>query len=287
MQSPQIIHTSRGQFAFREAGKKEAFPLIMIHGWPESSYCWHAVIEHLQIETRIICPDLRGLGDSERTLDKQAYLKNELAKDVLSIIDKMGIEQFYLAGHDWGGAVAQEMAFLIPNRITKLILANISVLHNIQGNMAAKKVLDKIGHYPSWYQYFQMQKGLAEAMIKDNEEVWLRHFLRCWNKEPFPEDAIQTYIQAYKKPHTPTTGANYYRTFRDDIRRWKNYHDKKHPMPTLYIYGCKDPVVMPPYLQGAENCFESLQIVEVEAGHFVLEEQPKKVATAINKFLDT
>ncbi|RMG24255.1 MAG: alpha/beta hydrolase, partial [Bacteroidetes bacterium] len=215
------LQTPRGHFHYRAFGPPDGFPLLMLHGWPQSSYCWKPLIPHLRGPFRIICPDLRGLGDSERSPQVEAYLKHELARDIIALLDELGIAECYLVGHDWGGATAQEMAFLIPERIRKLALLNISIIHNVKGNLAARKVLDQMGHYPSWYQYFQQQKRLPEAMIPGNEEVWLRHFLRFSNRQPFPEDAIQEYVRCYRIPGTPTSGANYYRAFRQDIARWQ------------------------------------------------------------------
>ena len=80
----QKIKTSRGSFAFRTYGKKENPPLFLVHGWPQSSYCWHAVAQHL-VNYYIIAPDLRGLGDSERTLEVKAYSKDELGRDIFAL----------------------------------------------------------------------------------------------------------------------------------------------------------------------------------------------------------
>ncbi|HDQ04693.1 MAG TPA: alpha/beta fold hydrolase, partial [Deltaproteobacteria bacterium] len=101
------ITVNRGIFNVRDRGTKEGFPLVMLHGWPESSYCWEAIEPYIDKSLRIIAPDLRGLGDSERTLDVKAYQKLELAKDMIEVIDALGIKDFFLAGHDWGGIVAQ------------------------------------------------------------------------------------------------------------------------------------------------------------------------------------
>ena len=100
------ITVSRGTFNVRDRGNHDGYPVIMIHGWPESSYCWEGVTAFLNPNLRVIAPDLRGLGDSERTRDVKAYQKVELAKDVIEIIDALGIDEFYLVGHDWGGIVA-------------------------------------------------------------------------------------------------------------------------------------------------------------------------------------
>ncbi|MCC5811421.1 MAG: alpha/beta hydrolase [Ectothiorhodospiraceae bacterium] len=287
LSAPKFIDIERGRFAYREGGDPNGAPLVMLHGWPESSYCWEAVAAHIKPGLRLIAPDLRGLGDSNRQPDRECYRKTELAADMLQLLDALGVGDFQLAGHDWGGVVAQEVALAAPERVRKLVIMNIVVVNNFRGNQEATAIIRKAGSRFEWYQRFQREKHLAEAMIPGNEETWLRHFLRLWNREPFPEDAIREYVRYYSIPGTPGCGANYYRTLPDDRERWVGLKDHVWSMPSLYIYGNKDAVIVPEYLNHLEQCFRSIQVKEIEAGHFVQEEQPAAVAEALNDFLDT
>lgn len=285
------ITVSRGTFAYRESGAPNGFPVIMLHGWPESSFCWEGVAANLDPSLRIIAPDLRGLGNSERTLDESLYQKKELAKDIIEIINALGIDSFNLVGHDWGGVVAQEVAIAIPARVNQMVIMNIHIIVNLMNNLAARDVLYDQGGVAYWYQYFQQQPNLAEAMIKSNEQVWVPHFFR---NRPIPRESIDQYIKAYKIKDTPATGASYYRTMALDGQRWyelfllfAGYADgtpRKFSMPTLYIYGNLDSVVIPQYLNGIEAWFDSIQVVQLEAAHFVQEEQPAEVALLMNNF---
>lgn len=108
LSDPRQQQTPRGRFAWREGGSPEGQPLVMIHGWPESSYCWEHVAAHLKPGFRIIAPDLRGLGDSERTPGVEHYRKQEMAQDVISLLDSRGIRDFQLVGHDWRGGYLAE-----------------------------------------------------------------------------------------------------------------------------------------------------------------------------------
>ena len=101
------ITTPRGEFNVREGGNKDGFPVVMLHGWPESSYCWEGVAAHLDPGFRLIAPDLRGLGDSERTMDMKAYQKAELAKDMAGLLDAIGIgDRLHRVGREGQAAVA-------------------------------------------------------------------------------------------------------------------------------------------------------------------------------------
>jgi len=286
------ITTSRGTFAYRESGDPDGFPVVMLHGWPESSYCWEGVAAQLDPSLHVIAPDLRGLGNSERTLDVNAYQKAELAQDIISVIDGLGIDSFNIVGHDWGGVVAQEVAIAIPERVNQMVIMNIHIIVNLINNLAARDILYSQGATSYWYQYFQQRpNNLAEAMIPHNERAWISQFFL---DRPVPQKSIDEYIKAYKIKDTAATGASYYRTMGMDGERWYNlfllwagYVDgvaRKFPMPTLYIYGNLDSVIIPDYLVGLDTWFDSIQIQEIESAHFVQEEKPAEVAQALNNF---
>jgi pimeloyl-ACP methyl ester carboxylesterase len=277
------ITVSRGKFTYREGGKANGVPVILVHGWPESSFCWDAVAGELDSSLRIIAPDLRGLGDSERTLDRAQYQKVELAKDIIAIADALKIDTFHLVGHDWGAVVAQEVALAVPSRVTKLAILNMPIIVNLQNNIAARDIIYSKGAVPFWYQYFQQQENLPEAMIPGNEAVWVPHFFK---NRPVPQESIDEYIRAFSIADTPATAASYYRTMAQDGQRWYELAlaGTKFAMPLLYIYGNLDSVIIPEYMVGIENFFPATTVVQIEASHFVQEEKPTEVAQAMNNF---
>lgn len=287
------ITVSRGTFSYREGGNPTGFPVIMLHGWPENSYCWEGVAAYMDPSFRIIAPDLRGLGLSERTLDVDLYQKMELAQDIIEIVDALGIDTFDLVGHDWGAVVAQEVAVAIPARVNQMVIMNMHIIVNLLNNLAARDILYSEGATSYWYQYFQQRPdNLAEKMIPNNERAWISQF---YINRPVPEESIENYITAYKIKDTPATGASYYRAMEADGQRWyqlfllyAGYVDgttRKFSMPTLYIYGNQDSVIIPEYLTGIGTWFDSINVVELEAAHFVHEEMPAEVAQLLNDFL--
>lgn len=279
------ISVSRGTFNVRDRGNKDGFPVIMLHGWPESSYCWEGVTEFLDPNWRVIAPDLRGLGDSERTKDVKAYQKVELARDVIEIIDALGIHEFFLVGHDWGGIVAQELAYLIPDRVKKFVILNIPILANVKGAEEVTKAMIAIRYIPYWYQYFQMMPVLPEAMIKGNERVWVSFFFgRQGQDGTIPKESIAEYIRCYSIENTPATAASYYRSMALDAPHWATLAGKRFAMPSLYIYGNEDSVIIPANITHLEDCFDSIKVEQVKAAHFLQEEKPQEVAELMNGF---
>lgn len=277
------ITTSRGKFNVRIYGETHQPPLILLHGFPQTGFIWHHVAPYLK-GYFVIAPDLRGMGDSNRSLDLKLYEKDEMAKDIFAIADVLNIQQFYLGGHDWGGAIVQEMAFLHSNRIKKMIIINMVVLNNEKGAAKVKEILIPQMFRSSWYQFFLSIKNFPEAMIAGKEEIWVRFFSRGISN-PIPEESIQEFIRCYKIPNSITTIANIYRTVPKDRKRWRNYAGKLVDIPTLFIHGVLDPVIIKEYLFGVEDYFTDVQITTLNGGHFIVDEQPKKVGEAVAQFL--
>lgn len=276
---------SRGTFNVRDRGNKEGMPVVMLHGWPESSCCWEGVTAFLDPNLRVIAPDLRGLGDSERTMNVKAYQKVELAKDMIEVIDALGIQEFFLVGHDWGGIVAQELAFLIPERVKRLVILNIPILTNLKGAEEVAKAMIAMRYMPYWYQYFQMMPGLPEAMIKGNERAWVSFFFGKKGQDgTIPAEAIAEYIRCYSIENTPATAASFYRSMALDAPHWATLPGKRFTMPSLYIYGNEDTVIVPANITHLDDCFDSIKIEQVRAAHFLQEEKPQEVANLMNGF---
>ena len=89
------------------------FPVVLLHGWPQSWYAWRHVLPALATKYRVIAPDLRGLGDSSRPLE--GYDKKTIAHDIWRLLhDHLGLTQFMLVGHDWGDPTAYALSAAHP-----------------------------------------------------------------------------------------------------------------------------------------------------------------------------
>jgi len=106
------------------AGPEDAPPAILIHGFPESHLTWRAIVPLLEDGVRLVMPDLRGFGDSDRPQDVADYATDTLIADIFALADALGIDRFALVGHDWGGAIAWAAALRGNRRINRLAIIN-------------------------------------------------------------------------------------------------------------------------------------------------------------------
>ena len=98
-------------------------PLVLLHGYPQTHLCWLRIVEAFTLQFRVIVPDLRGYGDSDRPADDAAhsvYSKREMARDIVALLDALGHSRVAVLGHDRGARVAYRMALDTPERVTRL-----------------------------------------------------------------------------------------------------------------------------------------------------------------------
>lgn len=263
-------------------------PLLLLHGWPASSRGWERVVAAMTKTRTVICPDLRGLGLSERKGDVQHFTKLELAKDIAELVDAVGFGTFYIAGQDWGGTVAQEIALMMPDRARALIIMNINLINNLEGNLKGFQTQMMSPLNPRWYMAFQSAPDLAEAMIPGHEDLWVRYFFTngAGKDAKLPEQLMRGYIEDYQRSDTPRCGASFYRAMPADVERWLSLAEQKFTQPSLLIYGDQDPFLVPDFYHNYEACFERISRVDLPGGHFIQDERPNEVALEIGKFLD-
>jgi pimeloyl-ACP methyl ester carboxylesterase len=104
-----------------EAG--EGPPVLLLHGWPQHWYMWRDVIPLVAPHARTIAPDFRGFGWSD--VPERGYEKDQLARDMLAVLDELGVGDFSVAGHDWGGYVGFLLALEHPERVRSLLALNV------------------------------------------------------------------------------------------------------------------------------------------------------------------
>ena len=122
----QLIKTSGAEILVRSAGAGE--PLVLLHGYPQTGVMWHRVANQLANDFFVVCPDLRGYGDSSNPdggLRHEKYSKRVMAQDIIDVMQNLGFNEFFVAGHDRGGRVAHRLSLDHPNSIKKICVMDI------------------------------------------------------------------------------------------------------------------------------------------------------------------
>jgi pimeloyl-ACP methyl ester carboxylesterase len=129
--SDAIPHVAGVEHRFVDAGglrthvalAGEGPPVVLLHGWPQHWYLWRDVIPLVAPHARVIAPDFRGFGWTEVT--KKGYEKDQLMRDVVAVLDELGVDEFVLAGHDWGGYAGFLLALEHPERVRAFLAMNV------------------------------------------------------------------------------------------------------------------------------------------------------------------
>lgn len=270
---------------YLEADGGDALPIVLLHGWPQTSYCWRKLIPLLAPHRRVIAPDLRGFGDSDKP--EAGYDKKTVAADVTGLLGQLGIERAAILGHDWGGWVAYRIAVDAPELAQRLVILNMTCPINVN---AAAQVFAPDQVRESWYWYMFQIPEFPEKVFRGKEDLMLRHFLNHWSAVPNAWTAgdIAEFARAFSSPGALRGGFNYYRTmFTQDQADWGEHLGHVFPMPSLILWGDCDPVIPPAWLEGIESCFADVTIERnPDAGHFIGEETPEWCAERINRFLE-
>lgn len=256
------------------------YPLVLLHGWPQSWYEWRLIIPALAEHFTVIAPDLRGLGDSEKPMG--GYDKRTMASDVRELVAQLGYDQVGVIGHDWGGAVAFYFAY--DNRA---LVERAFILDMIPGLIRAGEAFPlelalKINHVffhggnPDW----------ATMLVSQNIDGYLRRFLTSldFNYSPavFSEQDIAEYVRVNSIPGSIRAGFQWYAAgLREDTVNLAQATTKL-TIPVL-AYGGDS------FLGDIRRYWEAVAEhvtggAVARCGHFIPEEQPEFVINAAREF---
>jgi pimeloyl-ACP methyl ester carboxylesterase len=254
------------------------YPLVFLHGWPQTWYEWRKLIPPLADRFTLIAPDLRGLGDSERPIG--GYDKRTLASDVHQLLKGLGHEKIGLVGHDWGGTVAYYLAYDHPELVERLL-----ILESTPGIAREGDQISLQGIRRLWHMFFHGgNPDMAELLVRGNEELYLSRMcsVACYNPALFSQEEMAEYVRAYSQPGALRAGFHYYRAaLEEDIQNLTSC-TKKLTMPVRAWGGERFMGnITPLWKQVADNVQGG--VVE-RCGHFVAEERPDFVLQQIEEF---
>ena len=276
----RVVRVNRIRLHVLTAG--DGPPVVLLHGWPQTSYAWRKIIPALAQRFRVVAPDLRGMGDSDKPAS--GYDLRTVATDIYELTEALGLERPSLVGHDWGGLVARRYALDWPGRAARLAILDIVPHEQVLSNLSASIARG------AWHYFFNAVPDLPELLVSGNVEAFLRAFFwpKCYNPAVFIEEGIAEYTRAYSAPGALRGGFNYYRAmFAENRALDAEGAGRKIQEPVLCLWGNNG---------GLGGVFDVLEMWRKEAidvrgrgidacGHYLAEERPERVIEELLGFL--
>lgn len=255
--------------------------MLFLHGFPEFWYSWRKQIPAFATDFKVVAPDLRGYNDSEKPRATSAYVMAEFVKDIRGLVQALGYDRCVLVGHDWGGAIAWNVAYDHPELVEKLIILNLPHPAKFTEGLRLPQQLLR-----SSYIFLFQIPVLPELLIELNDFQALETAFKgmAVNKAAFSQADIEAYKNAFAKPGALTAALNYYRNIFEQgfvNREWGVL-----PVPTLMIWGEKDTALGKELTYGTEQYVRDFRIRYLpDCSHWVQQEQPERVNQYIREFL--
>ncbi len=274
------------------AGPADAPPVIFLHGFPESHRTWRTLAPLLGDELRLIMPDLRGFGATDKPQDIADYSTDILLADLFGLADALRIDRFALVGHDWGGAIAWAAAIGGSPRIERLAIVNSPHPWIFQKSLIEDEAQRAASQYITAFRTPGMEAAI-EAMGFD--AFFDKSFAKHVDLAAVSAEDRAQYIADWRRPGALTAMLNWYRASHlvvpppgvtVPIPDWVLRLAPKIRVPVRVIWGLEDKALLPVQLEGIGEVGDDVEVVPlVGVGHFAPWEAPEAVAAALAPFL--
>jgi pimeloyl-ACP methyl ester carboxylesterase len=277
----------------RATGQRGRPVLMFLHGFPEAAFVWDELMEHFARSGnggyRCVAPNLRGFEQSTQPADVKDYRAKHLVQDIAALIQLEGSPLECLVAHDWGGAVAWNLANQLPHLTKKLAIVNSphpgTFLRELQSNPKQQAA--------SAYMNFLIRPD-AEKLLREDDYRRLWEFFTNWGGAPWLTEQVKNQYRAVWDASL-TGGLNYYRASplrpprADDPAAAAISLPREMltvGLPTLVLWGMDDAALPPGLIEGLEEYVPQLTLEKVEgASHWIIHERPAFVAQRLGRFL--
>jgi haloacetate dehalogenase len=262
--------------------------LLLLHGYPQSHVMWHGIAPTLARHYTVVCPDLRGYGDSSKPRglpDHSNYSKRAMAQDMVDVMQRLGHARFHLVGHDRGARVGHRLARDHGPRVVRTFTAI-----DIAPTLAMYEATD-MAFARAYYHWFLMLQPapLAEKMVAAVApyHILAGSGLSAKGLKAFSKAALAEYVRLFADPRTIHATCEDYRASGGiDLEHDRADRGKKLALPVQVLWG-KRGVVGTQFDPLAEwrKVARHVSGHAIDCGHFIPEEAPAETLAAINRFL--
>jgi pimeloyl-ACP methyl ester carboxylesterase len=266
------------EFHVAEAGSGEDV-VLCLHGWPQHWYEWRHLMPALADRHRVLALDLRGFGWSDAPRD--GYAKEDMATDVLAVLDELGLERVKLVGHDWGGWIGFLLGLRAPQRFERFLALNI-----VPPWVGKRPIVANLWRF--WYQQVVLAPLLGYRLHRGGEFVPRVLVGASAHREAWTPEALSTFADNLAEPARARAAVQMYRVF-----NWHEvwpiaggrYADARLEVPTRMLFGTEDRALRPEMLAGYKRHAPRMEVELVPGcGHFIADEVPELVAARAREF---
>ncbi|GAA4982489.1 alpha/beta fold hydrolase [Yinghuangia aomiensis] len=269
------IHANGITFSVVVEGDPNGQPVLLLHGWPDSSALWRYLVPVLaDAGFRVIAPDLRGCGDTDRPEDESTYAIANILADVNAILDHYGIDKAHVVGHDYGAVLSWSFAGYFPQRVDRLTVLSVGHPNTFKERSVEQNA-------KSFYVLLFQFRGVAETWLSQNDWAKLREWLAS-------SPDVDEYAQHLARPGALQAALAWYRT---NVTPESLVTDAL-PTPTvtsrtMALWGTEDIALTEDFItRSAEHVDAPFRYERFEgAGHWLSLERPAEVNKFVLDFL--
>lgn len=255
-------------------------PLLLVHGWPENWYAWRLLMPALARNFEVIAVDQRGIGLSGKP--QNGYDTGTLARDMIALMDALGHARFAVAGHDTGFAICYALAADHPDRVERVVLAEIPgpPLASASPPLFVPAPLNnRLWHIP-----FCRVENVPEQLVKGREGIFFGYEFAIQGGN-LPDEVVEYYVSLVSRPDSLHGSLGFYRALDATLAQNEVRKTRRLTMPVLAIGGEAS------YGDHVGDAMKQLandvqSVIISGAGHWVAEEKPDQMLAALAKFLD-
>lgn len=279
MQEKIEVNIGNLKFDCRVAGNKENELVILLHGFPETSYMWKKLMNDIsEMGFYCVAPNLRGFSKGACPKGIQNYVLEKLTNDIIGISKYFGGSKFHLVGHDWGAAIGWKLVHDNPNAILSWTGISVPHLQAFGDAIVNDQEQRRMSKYVRAFQW----PYLPEIKIRKND---FKLFRKLWkNSEP---DEIEDYLKVFRNRKQLTATLNYYRSNYKQLKKAANDHILGNIyVPTLFIWGHKDMAIGPVAVKNSHQYIKNdYEFIELDSGHWLIQTNFQELKEAIKKHL--
>jgi pimeloyl-ACP methyl ester carboxylesterase len=262
---------------YLQAGTGSEMPVVLLHGYAETSHMWLPLIPKLSDRRVVIAPDLRGAGTSSKP--DTGYDKKTMAQDIHALVKSLGYSKIKIVGHDIGLMVAYAYAAQYPDEVESIALMD-AFLPGVGKWESVWLLRDK------WHFHFYGETPLK--LVHGRERIYFEHF---WNdfaadpKHSLPEKDRRFYAAEYARPGGMRAGFEYFKAFEQDGKDFAEFSQTKLTMPMLVLGGEKASGDF--LIEQGRLVDSNVQGVIIKgSGHWLMEEAPEQTMTELVSFIN-